>query len=350
MNSKNKVYICKPGCNLQPKPNKTNLQIREMEAMQSALALSDVHAELVTIDYIIQHLEYMSDAKIICFNSAACFNHELSRLINACCFCQRIDLTLISNDCRLNFNVKRPADSQAITRFMRKVQSGVASCRILTNASKSLLDYRDIVLDWPHKQLVPIYHSELWTLPSFMPGAADNADKTVSAVFACMHFCDYSDKRKQQLVELRQYFGDKLVLTGDMSGMIVDGAEIESTVTDTATVWQWYKHAKTTPVLLEPNYDQFGVMPNRVSEAIACRCMPILSTEDIQHYAAYADLPLPACDIADTLPIIMLQYIEQYDDTAVQHLLDMLQRAMDMHRQLFVQQLTTLFKVNIDED
>lgn len=339
------VYICKPGCTLQPKEGKTNLQIREMEAMQTAMRDAGINAELTTIPWLSEHATELTNCAIICFNSAKCFDDDLGLLIKICSVVENIDLTLISNDCRLNFKLDTDKYGKFTDRLMRNFVAGECNIRILTNASNLLDEYIVEIIDWPHYELLPIAFSALYTLPAFMPGQCV-ADKTVSVVFACMHFKDYSEKRQNELIDLKYTFGDNMVLTGDMSGMEVAGKEIESIVTDTNVVWQWYKNAKTTPVLLEPNYDKYGVMPNRVAEAISCRCMPVLLTANIENYANMADMSLPIVQSdVEQLAIVLNQYATQYAEQSVQQHLNNLQTILGMYKTQFVVQLQNLYKL-----
>ena len=334
------TYICKPGCDFQPKEGKTNLQIRELQALQLAFNDTGTPTELVTIPYLLDKGLDLSGSAIIVFNSAKCFDAELHALLSLCSVVDEIDITCISNDCRLNFNCQ-DMPTAPLERLVKRYQdeSGV-TMRMFTNASIFLNDYADIVATW-FNSVIPVYFSALWTLPAFMPGATVG-QKNVKSVFACMHFCDYSKERQLQLIKVKEYFGDDLVLTGDMSGMIVNDKEVQSVVTDTKYVWQWYKHAKTTPVLLEPNYAKFGVLPNRIAEAIACRCIPVMLCER-GYYGMLDDLPIPVVENSEHLPHVMNNYVNQYNDVSVQNMLDGLQSGLAIHRTLLCQQLLTFF-------
>lgn len=337
-----KIFICKPGCDLQPKPNKTNLQIREMEALKYAFADAGGDAELTTIPDILQNGLALENCAVICFNSAKRFDDELIQLIKLASILDNIDITLVSNDVRLNFKIYE-GNEHFVDRLIKHVIEGSAHVRVLTNASIRLDEYVHEVLDWPNADAIPVYYSSLWTLPAFLPGQK-HADKVNDIVYTCMHFCDYSEQRKSELIALKTAFGDRLTLSGDMTDMIVDGKQVPSVVTDTAEVWQWYRSYRVTPVLLEPRYDYYGVMPNRVSEGIACRCIPVLLTADSNNFAHMSDINLPVVQGDINAMIDALQnYVNQYDTPAVKQLLDRQQKSLGMHRTLLCQQLMTMY-------
>jgi hypothetical protein len=335
------TYICKPGCYFEPKEGKTNLQIRELEALRSAFNDAGVPNELITIPQLLNKGIDIAGSAIIVFNSAKCFDDELYKLMSLCSVLDDIDITFVSNDCRLNFNYASKEAFKPLQRLTKRFEAndGV-TMRVFTNASVDLDDYATIIADW-FPEDIPVYFSALWTLPAFMPGA-NIAQKTVDSVFACMHFKDYSKERQELLVDLKMKFEDRLVLTGDMSTMIVNGKEVKSIVTDTKYVWQWYCNAKTTPVLLEPNYNKFGVIPNRVAEAIACRCMPVvLCIRD--NYRLMDNLPVPVVEDKTLLAGVMQNYINQYNEPSVQNQLDLLQASLAMYKTMLCQQLMTFF-------
>lgn len=344
MQSINKIYICKPGTLLVARPDKTNLQLREMQALRTVLKKSlptTIETELITVPELCQlELDKLENAAIICFNSAKCFDNELMQLLRTCSVLDSIDLTLISNDCRLNFNLGEHA---VASKIVQAIQQHRCNLRILTNATEQLDKYITKIIDWPDAKSLPIYSANLYTLPTFMSGA-HKVDKTVGSVFACMHFCDYSDERKLLLTAIKEQLGDDMVLTGDMQGMTCNGEQVASIITDTKDVWQWYCNAKTTPVLLEPNYDLHGVMPNRVSEALACDCLPVLFSKSITPYSdsRLGMLPIIHIDSIDAIAYYQY-YIDNYDKALVQQKLESAKQAMQLDIELFQRQLYNIF-------
>lgn len=344
MEQKKTVFICKPGCDLMAKEGKTNLQLRELQAFKTACFYAGVETRLITIPELLDMALDLQGASIVCFNSAACFQDEFGKLISMISVIENIDLTLISNDCRLNFNLDTKYD-KVIARLLSHTQTGESSLRILTNATKDLESYRSIVMNWTNAELVPIYSAQLYTLPTFMEFNGKHVDKTTNAVFTCMHFKDYSEQRQKQLIQLKEYFGENLVLSGDLSGMtIYAGETVKSVVTDTATVWQWYKPTKVTPVLLEPRYDKYGVIPNRVAEAVMCRCVPITYTERTDNYTIVEGIttPIVSGDITELIEV-MERYMTQYDTEAVQKEIDRLQIQLGADKTSFTTVLRNLY-------
>jgi hypothetical protein len=314
-----------------------------MEAMKVAMSDGGIDAELVTIPYILDNALELSGCAIVCFNSAKCFDDELIKLLGVCSVIDDIDLTLISNDVRLGFKVYEQAKSTIDRLEQRMMVDSDINVRILTNASIDFENYIHEICDWPYAALIPIYFSALFTLPSFMPGARTSV-KDKDVVFTCMHFKDYSDYRKNDLIRLREYFGERLVLSGDMSGMIVNGQEVPSIVTDTATVWQWYEHTKTTPVLLEQKYERYGVLPNRISESLVCGCLPIMHIEFIEHYKNIVGLPIPIVinDFNKYMQVID-NYCGQYFTPEVKKQIECLQISLAYYKTQLVMQFLDLY-------
>lgn len=331
------IFITKPGCNPDViKENKTNLQLREMQMLQTALLHADASfaSEIVTTNQLAEQWHRLENATVFVFNSASCFNDDLTRLFGLLSVVDNVDIILVSNDCRLNFKINAPC----IDRIRTRLNDGLSVCMI-TNATRFLDNYAQQVLPAELASQIPVFSSNVYTLPSFLSHMPSHSAKTVQSVFACMHFKDYSTKRQDELRYLYEKLQDNLVLTGDMEGL--DG--VESIVTDTQVVMDWYKNAKTTPVLLEPAYDLFGVIPNRVAEAICMRCMPIILFSQGSAQPDN-DIQFPYVETLPNLVEYIIRTVNQYDSNAIQGILDRLQVRLQVDRQEFVLQLKSLLQ------
>jgi hypothetical protein len=346
------TYIVKPGCDPSIiKPDKTNLQLREMQMMKQVYALQDIEANIVSIPWLLSQDLAMSNSDIIIFNSAKCFEHELDKLFAFLSVLEEVNIILVSNDCRLNFGV----ESGSLQRLLSRVNDGI-TVTMLTNATVNLDEYAGLVLPGIDSgyamKRVPIISTPLYTLPTNLVSIVKTdmdlsslQSKTIASVFTCMHFCDYSDYRKNLLTMLKTDLGDDLVLSGDMSGMIVNGEQIESIVTDTKDVLEWYRHVKTTPVILEPNYEYFGVIPNRVAEAIQMLCLPVVITDNTELDRAYntAEPAIPIVKVNEAISAIR-DFCANYDSAKSKTMLERLQLRLSLDKLVLSKTLKNILK------
>lgn len=318
-----RVHILKPGCD----PNvlhagKTNLQLRELQMLQSALQSVNIESDILTVAKLANAYECMSGHSFIIFNSAACFNDELDSTIKLLTLLPNIQLIFVSNDCRLTFKTDNAAVWLRLSHRMQAKHD--IRLFLLTNASAFLHDYAVKVMPTVQLALSAItMHAPLDMLPCMLQHTKQSV-KTVDLVYPCMHFCDCDESRRRAMQYLADQFGDRIVFTGDMRGLTRNGEDVPSIVTDTKDVRQWYAPAKLAPVLLEDNYAVYGVMPNRLAEAICNECIPAILVDDA-HACLYAQWPVVATEIGE--------YCQ---------LLDQLCKANDAKRQAMLDQLESI--------
>lgn len=271
------IHIIKPGCDPNVvKANKTNLQLRELQMLKSALATAGCTSDertvdILTSDMLVDRYMSMQGDIFFVFNSAKCFDDDLDRIIRVLSMINDAFVIFVSNDCRLKLST---ANLGVWTQFVSRIVSRSIRSVIITNATTNLDSYARLVAP-AFSKFVPCMHVPLDMLPCAL--RSDNSQaKTTDIVFCCMHFKDYDKSRKSVLQSLQDAYGDRIVFTGDMEGLLRDGKQIDSIVTDTKDVSQWYAPAKVTPVVLEDKYAKFGVQPNRLSEALTNGCVPIV--------------------------------------------------------------------------
>jgi len=269
------IHILKPGCNPDVvKANKTNLQLRELQMLRSAIRTIEDEADILTADQLVNNYTAMAGHLFFVFNSAKCFDDELDKIVRVLCMVNGARIVFVSNDCRLKIDTATTATwNQLINRL---VDSSI-KVFIATNATTELDAYAKLVAP-KIARFVPCLHIPLDMLPCWLRRDTQS-EKTRDLVFCCMHFKDYDKRRKQQLQQLQEVYGDRLIFTGDMEGLLRDGKQIESIVTDTKDVSQWYAPTKVAPVILEAKYSKFGVQPNRLSESLMNNCAPVVLTD-----------------------------------------------------------------------
>lgn len=276
-----KVHILKPGCNPDiVKEGKTNLQLRELQMLRSALQELCISADILTTADLCNDYMQMSGHQFIIFNSAKYFDDDLNSMLSIIALIPSAKLLLISNDCRLKFDTdKVQVWNKLIDRSINKHDISIT---LLTNATVFLDDYAKLVCP-KLGELIPVMHLPVDMLPCWLKHSSKTS-KTGNFVYTCMHFADYDYERKQTLKLLAEHYNDDLTFTGDMEGLIVNGQQVQSIVTDTKDVYQWYAPAKVALVILEKQYAKYGVMPNRLSEALMNNCCPAVLAYDDAAY------------------------------------------------------------------
>jgi hypothetical protein len=94
-----------------------------------------------------------------------------------------------------------------------------------------------------------------------------------------MRFDDYDDFRKRILTEISDGMR-KYHLTYDQYGLMPESVG----VIDASIVQRVMHLYALTPIVLEKSYEFFGIMPNRLSEAIAVGCLPIFVTDEPEQF------------------------------------------------------------------
>lgn len=321
-----KILICKPGTVLAPRPGKTNLQLREMEFFRTACEAAGIDAEIEDSELITEAKLLEQPTTVVVFAHLDCFSDLFSKLMSAIDSASGTKVVLVSNDCRLKFKLD---ETTVLSRLEREPEDVI----IATNATRHLDQYANDVLFG--MKAGKVLNWALWTLPAFNTVSRPEVlpERDYIAVYPCMYAKDYGRIRRQILSLLISKLGDKLLLPGNVEGL----AEFNpATVTDTADVQQWYLQAHTAPVVVEQIYDYYGVVPNRVSEAIMNDCMPV----------AYGDFPIkdvPNCGKAVVgLAPYCESIAEQYYGQSMQAKLAQLRSLLSLQKQLMVQQIYDL--------
>jgi hypothetical protein len=282
------VIITKIGLtNFKVTEGKSNLQLRELEFMQNALSpASTGSVSIMSIPEILSNTSPCNIA-ILVFQGIHANMHELYSLLDWFAEAKQSKLILVSNDIRLPFDLSGLTDI-----FYSKLVARKSTMQMITNAQYNLQEYRTLATN--SIVYMPIKYVPLYTLPAFTTKPTSIImDKPYKHVYAAMYARDYDDKRMQELLSLHKMLGDDITLLGNFDG--TDMSELTN-VHDCVDMPNFMSKAMFTPVLLEEAYDKYKVMPNRISEAIMCSCIPIvvsktglcyspaISADDIEGY------------------------------------------------------------------
>jgi hypothetical protein len=187
-------------------------------------------------------------------------------------------VVLISNDVRLPFKSKLPT-----SKIKAIAKQHTIVC--LTNAFCELDNYKAIAYPFLEDTDVKCIYTPLHTLVlKQRPVGQTPIKHREHSCFLSMKFSDYDEHRKRILTNVAKSMR-RFNLTYDQYGEIPGSVGIID-ASITAKIMGMYA---LTPIVLEERYEYFGVMPNRLSEAVASGCLPIFVTDNVDLFRARAD-------------------------------------------------------------
>lgn len=275
------VHIIKPGVDpMVTRPDKTNLQLRELQMLRSALRLAEpkLAVDIITVNDLRNNLLTYTGDTFFVFNAGHAFDTECIQIFDMLSVLASAHVILVSNDCRLSFAMSDNAIGRFNLHTTEEPKSYKLTC--ITNATRNLEQLPAVIGIDKLKNIV-VFSTNLYTLPAYLQHEPAFG-KTTDIVYACMHYRDYDKHRTDMMYKLLSHIRyeqenkQTLQFFGDTSGLRHNGQDVKANVIDAKNLSAIYAQAKTTPVLLEATYVNFGIIPNRVAEAIANDCLPII--------------------------------------------------------------------------
>jgi hypothetical protein len=256
------IYITKPGSTLQVVEGKSNMQLYELQVIDTICKTNKLNSELITISNLLT--KDLTGCKIVVFVTIEKFNLEFAALLDYIKDknFKNVDVILVSNDPRLTFKY----DNVSGNNFDN------VSFTMVTNATRRINDYKDVTFISELAEQTKVISAPLWTMPAFYLQQQPIVEKEVTSMFHCLHFNEMSDYRQVMLGYLHYELENDIMLVGAdypknwNTLPTVDAKELPALLNKVMSI----------PVLLEYAHQYYGVITSRVSEALISNCIPYM--------------------------------------------------------------------------
>lgn len=258
-----KIFITKPGNDLQHHEGKSNMQIRELEVVKGIYEQYGIDSVLIRTSELCETND-LDNSLVICFVSIQKFNHEFEKLVKHLENFENVHLVCVMNDPRLKFSL-----TNAVSDKLK--------ISLIVNTTRSSTSYGYNVFARPSSVRVNIIEMPLWTMPSFYlhePKAEHIAPRHTSA-FYCLHFNECSYQRRKTVQDIVDA-GVEVIFAG---ADYPDNFESKGTI-ESSKITEFLNGVDVVPVILEPEHITHRCLTSRVAEAIVAGCWPFIIHEE----------------------------------------------------------------------